>query len=479
VTIVTMRSRDTFYIGGKWVSPLGSGVHEVIDSATEEVLGTVPSGDARDVDAAVRAAADAFPEWSRTPVAERARLLTAISERLATRSAELGELVSREIGMPQQLATTAQAGMAVRDFASMAEVVSAFPFEEVIDGAQVVREPVGVVGAITPWNFPVHQIACKASAALAAGCTIVVKPSEVAPLTAFLLAEVIDEAGLPAGVFNLVTGTGEVAGEALAGHPLVDMVSFTGSTRAGKRVMELASASVKKVALELGGKSPDIILDDADLEAAVRHGVDDAFRCNGQVCSALTRMIVPRSLLSQVEAIAVEHARSYQVGDPADPATKLGPVVSARQRDAVRGYIAKGVADGARLLTGGAEQPDGHDRGYFIQPTVFTDVTNDMTIAREEIFGPVLSIIAYDTEQQAIDIANDTPYGLSSAVWSRDPDRAARVARQVRAGKVVINGGAWTPYAPFGGYKQSGLGRELGRYGLEDYLEVKSMIAPR
>ena len=474
-----MRSRDSFYVGGKWVSPRGSAVHQVVDATTEEVLATVPLGDEQDVDAAVRAAADALPGWSRTPVEERARLLTAISEGIAARAGEIGEAISREIGHPQQVATGAQPGMAVRDFSSMAEVVTQFPFEELIDGAQVVREPVGVVGAITPWNFPVHQIACKASAALAAGCTVVVKPSEVAPLTAFILAEVVDSAGLPPGVFNLVTGTGEVAGEALAGHPLVDMVSFTGSTRAGKRVMEIASASVKRVSLELGGKSPDVILDDADLAAAVKHGVDDAFRANGQVCSALTRMIVPRSLLADVEAIAVEHARTYVVGDPADPATRLGPVVSARQRDAVRGYIEKGVAEGARLLTGGAEPPAGRDRGFFIQPTVFSDVTNDMTIAREEIFGPVLSIIAYDTEQEAVDIANDTPYGLSSGVWSADAERAVRVARQIKAGKVVINGGYWTPYAPFGGYKQSGLGRELGRYGLEDYLEVKSMIAAR
>jgi acyl-CoA reductase-like NAD-dependent aldehyde dehydrogenase len=339
----------------------------------------------------------------------------------------------------------------------------------------VVREPVGVVGAITPWNYPLHQVAAKVAPALAAGCTVVLKPSEVAPLSAFILAEVIDRAGVPAGVFNLVTGAGQVAGEALAGHRGVDMVSFTGSTRAGRRVSELATASVKRVALELGGKSPNVILDDADLAHAVRDGVAKAFINSGQTCSALTRMIVPRGRLAEVERLAVEAAASYTPGDPLTPGTRLGPLAGAAQRERVRGYIRAGIDSGAKLLCGGPEAPDGLERGYFVRPTVFSDVDPGSVIAQEEIFGPVLSIIAYDTESEAVEIANDTVYGLAAAVWSGDQERALVVARQLRAGQVEVNGGSFNPLAPFGGYKQSGNGRELGRFGLEEFLEVKSL----
>jgi acyl-CoA reductase-like NAD-dependent aldehyde dehydrogenase len=339
-----------------------------------------------------------------------------------------------------------------------------------------VKEPVGVVGCITPWNFPLHQVVAKVAPALAAGCTVVLKPSEIAPLTAFILAEIIDDVGLPAGVFNLVTGYGPVVGEAIAAHPDVDMVSFTGSTRAGKRVSELAAKTVKRVSLELGGKSANIILDDADLEKAVANGVGNCYFNSGQTCSALTRMLVPRSRHDEAVAIAKRVAESFTVGDPTEGKYKLGPLVSAAQRERVVNYIGKGIAEGATLVAGGAEMPEGMTKGYFVRPTVFANVRNDMSIAQEEIFGPVLSIIPYEDDDDAVRIANDTVYGLAGGVWSGDPERAKRVARRLRTGQVEINGGKFNPLAPFGGYKQSGNGRELGKYGLEEYLEVKAML---
>ncbi len=357
----------------------------------------------------------------------------------------------------------------------MTEVLASTSFEETVGNSLIVREPVGVVGAITPWNYPLHQIAAKVAPALAAGCTVVVKPSEVAPLNAFLLAEVIDEAGLPAGVFNLVTGYGPVVGEAIAAHRDIDMVSFTGSTRAGRRVSELAAQTVKRVALELGGKSPNIILDDADLEQAVTDGIAKCYLNSGQTCSALTRMLVPRSRLAEVEDVAVRVAEGYPVGDPFAEGTALGPLVSHAQRERVRTYINKGVEEDAKLLTGGAEPPDGPDTGYFVRPTVFSEVRPDMTIAQEEIFGPVLSIVPYEGEDEAVRLANDTIYGLAGGVWSGDPERAKRVALRIRAGQIEVNGGAFNPLAPFGGFKQSGHGRELGRFGLDEYLEEKSL----
>jgi acyl-CoA reductase-like NAD-dependent aldehyde dehydrogenase len=339
----------------------------------------------------------------------------------------------------------------------------------------VLREPVGVLGAITPWNYPLNQIAAKVAPALAAGCTVVLKPSEVVPLNAFILAEVIEAAGLPPGVFNLVTGTGPVVGEAIAAHPEVDMVSFTGSTRAGRRVSELASASVKPVAMELGGKSPNLMLDDAELEKAVPDGVAKCFLNSGQTCSALTRMLVPASKLAEAEEIAAKTAEAFTPGDPFEESTRLGPLVSEAQRERVRGYIEKGEAEGARLLTGGAVAPEGLERGYFVRPTVFSDVTPEMTIAQEEIFGPVLAIQPYEDEDDAVRIANDTVYGLAGGVWSSDVDRAIGVARRIRTGQIEINGGAFNPIAPFGGYKQSGHGRENGRYAIEELLQVKSL----
>jgi aldehyde dehydrogenase (NAD+) len=472
---MTRVDRDKLYIGGAWVPSASSGTIEVIDSATEAVIGSVPEGTTDDIDRAVSAAANAFPSWSATPVSDRTEILTEVSARLGEQMDSIADLIAHEVGMPIMLSQLVQVGLPVASFSSMAQVAADFTWEQSLGNSVVVREPIGVVGAITPWNFPLHQIAAKVAPALAAGCTVVLKPSEVAPLNAFALADIFGEVGLPGGVFNLVTGFGPVVGEALAAHPRVDMVSFTGSTRAGKRVAELAAATVKRVALELGGKSANVILSDADLAQAVPDGVAKCYINSGQTCSALTRMLVPRERLAEAEELAVETARSFTPGDPFDGATRLGPLVSAVQRDRVRSYIEKGVGEGAKLLTGGAEPPDGLDRGFFVQPTVFSSVSPDMAIARDEIFGPVLSIIPYDSEEEAIEMANDTDYGLAGGVWSSDAERARAVAGRLRAGQVEVNGGGFNPMAPFGGYKQSGNGREFGAFGLEEYLEVKSL----
>jgi acyl-CoA reductase-like NAD-dependent aldehyde dehydrogenase len=470
-----MDTRDKIYIDGAWVPSAGTGTIEVIDSATEEVLATVPAGVVDDVDRAVAAAKAAFPAWSETPREERGKYLRRVAEGLEARRSELAELLARELGMPLKQSAAIQVGLPIRSFTTMAELIETFPFEEKIGNGLVVREPIGVVGAITPWNYPLNQIAAKVAPALAAGCTVVLKPSEVTPLCAYVFAEILDDVGLPPGVFNMVSGVGPIVGEAIAAHPDVDMVSFTGSTRAGKRVTELAAQTVKRVTLELGGKSPNIILDDADLEAAVTGGVAAAYANNGQTCSALTRMLVPRSKLAEAEAIAGRVAESYTVGNPFAEGSRLGPLVSKVQHDRVQGYIAKGVDEGARLVTGGPGLPDGIDRGFFVRPTVFSDVRNDMAIAQEEIFGPVLSMIPYDTEEEAIEIANDTIYGLAAGVWGGDAERAQRVARKLRSGQVNVNGARSSEPTPFGGYKQSGNGREWGKWGLEEYLEVKAL----
>jgi aldehyde dehydrogenase (NAD+) len=470
-----MKAYDKLYIDGAWVEPSGKDTLDVINSTTEEVIATIPAGDANDIDRAVKAAKAAFPAWSQTSVQDRAKYLTRINEGLSARADEIANIVSEEVGMPKMLSKLIQVGLPQGSFAVNAQLVEGFQFEEQVGNSLVVREPVGVVGCITPWNYPLHQIAAKVAPALAAGCTVVVKPSEVAPINAFMLAEIIDEAGLPAGVFNLVSGVGPVVGEAIASHPDVDMVSFTGSTRAGKRVSELAAQTVKRVTLELGGKSANVILDDADFEKAVADGVGKCYLNSGQTCSALTRMLVPRDRLAEAEAIAAKTAETFTPGDPFADTTRLGPLVSAVQRDRVRGYIQKGIDEGATLVTGGADAPDGLDKGFFVKPTVFSGVRRDMTIAQEEIFGPVLSILPYDTEEEAIEIANDTVYGLAGGVWSGDPERAKKVALQLRTGQVEVNGGGFNLMAPFGGYKQSGHGRELGKYGLEEYLEVKSL----
>jgi aldehyde dehydrogenase (NAD+) len=467
--------KDKFYIDGKWVDPAGSETIDVVNASTEEVMGRIPQGTPEDVDRAVTAARRAFETWSQTDLAERQTILRAIAGALAARSDEIAGTIAQELGMPIGLSKAIQAGLPTMTFTSMPDLLEQVEWEQEIGNSTVVREPIGVVGAITPWNYPLHQIAAKVAPAIAVGCTIVLKPSEVAPLNAFILAEIMDEVGLPPGVFNLVTGTGPVVGEAIAAHPGVDMVSFTGSTRAGRRVSELAAKDVKPVALELGGKSPNVILDDADLEKAVTDGISKAFLNSGQTCSALTRMLVPRARLEEAEKIAGAVAQAFTVGDPFDAETKLGPLVSETQRERVRGYIKKGVDEGARIVTGGDEAPDGLDRGYYVRPTVFSDVRTDMTIAQEEIFGPVLAIIPYDDEEDAVRIANDSMYGLAGGVWSADEDHAKRIARRMRTGQVEINGGAFNPLAPFGGYKQSGHGRELGKFALEEYLQVKSL----
>lgn len=467
--------KDKHYIGGQWVDPLGSDTIDVINASTEEVMARVPLGTAEDVDRAVAAAKEAFATWSQSSIEERSAILAAISGGLAARMGEIAESITGEVGVPAKMAKNVQAGLPVAIMGSYAELVKSQIWEEEIGNSIVVKEPIGVVGCITPWNYPLHQIVAKVAGAIAAGCTIVLKPTEVAPLTSFILAEIIHESDLPAGVFNLVNGTGPVVGEALSSHADVDMISFTGSTRAGRRVTELAAGTIKRVALELGGKSANIILDDADLEKAVAGGVNNSYFNCGQTCSAHTRMLVPKSKHDEACAIAKKTAESFTQGDPYDENNILGPLISDVQRDRVRGYIQKGIDEGATLVTGGPEAPEGLEKGYYVRPTVFGNVSNDMTIAQEEIFGPVLSIIPYEDEEDAIRIANDSVYGLAGGVWSGDPERAKRVARRMRTGQVDINGGAYNPLAPFGGYKQSGNGREMGKYGLEEFLVVKSM----
>jgi len=467
--------REEIYIGGEWVQSGGSGSLEVINATTEQVMGSVPDGTIEDVDKAVAAARAAFESWSQTSIEERSEWMARIAEALGARMDEIAALIAQEVGMPVKLSNIIQAGLPTTTFASMPQLLAEMPWEEQVGNSLIVREPVGVVGAITPWNYPLHQIAAKVAPAMAAGCTVVLKPSQVAPLNAVVLADVIDEVGLPAGVFNLVTGRGSVIGEALALHPDVDAISFTGSTAAGRRVSEAAAGTIKRVALELGGKSPNIILEDADFPAAIKDGVAKCFLNSGQTCSALTRMLVPRSRLAEAEQIAAAVAEFFKPGDPFESGTTLGPLVSEGQRKLVLDYIAKGSEEGAKLIAGGAEPPEGLERGYFVQPTVFSEVTPEMTIAQEEIFGPVLAIMPYEDEEDAVRIANDSVYGLAGGVWSGDEERAKRVARRIRTGQVEINGGAFNPLAPFGGYKQSGYGRELGRFGLEEFLQVKSL----
>ena len=470
-----MHARDQLYINGQWTASKGGKFIDVINASTEEIMGRVPEGTAADADAAVAAARAAFDGWAATPAAERAAFLQKIHESLKARMEEIGKLIAGEVGMPLKLATMIQAGSPTATFGMYAKMLGSFTFEEQVGNSLVLREPVGVVAAITPWNYPLHQIAAKVAPALAAGCTVVLKPSEVAPLNAFVLAEIIHAAGLPPGVFNLVTGYGPVVGEALASHPEVDMVSFTGSTRAGKRVSALAAESVKRVALELGGKSAAVVLDDADLAAAVKGTINACFLNSGQTCSAHTRLLVPENKYEEAARIAAEVAQGFTLGDPFGGAAKLGPLVSELQRERVRGYIKKGVEGGAELLAGGADAPEGLSKGYYVKPTIFGRVKPDAVIAQEEIFGPVLCIITYKDEDEAASIANGTPYGLGGGVWSKDEARAKRFARRMRTGQVDINGGPFNARAPFGGYKQSGNGREWGRYGFEEFLEVKAV----
>ncbi len=473
-----MTTFDKLYINGAWVASGSTDHIEVIDSVTEQVMATVPSATAGDVDAAVAAAKAAFGSWSATPAEERAKYLTRIGDALGARMDEIATAISKETGMAKWLSQLVQVGLPINSFNQAAALVETYGFEETSGNSLIVREPIGVVGCITPWNYPLHQIAAKVAYAMAAGCTVVLKPSEVAPVDAFILADIINEVGLPAGVFNLVSGTGPTVGEAIAAHPDVDMVSFTGSTRAGRRVAQLGAETIKKVALELGGKSANVLLDDLDeatFAKAVKDGVGKAFLNSGQTCSALTRMLVPRDRLAEAEQIVAATVDGLVVGDPFADGVHLGPLASAAQRDRVQGYIGKGIDEGATLVVGGLGAPEGVEAGFYVRPTAFSNVTPEMTIAQEEIFGPVLSILPYDDEEQAVQIANGVVYGLAGGVWSADVDRARAVARRLRTGQVEVNGGAFNPNAPFGGYKQSGVGREYGKYGLEEFLEIKSI----
>jgi acyl-CoA reductase-like NAD-dependent aldehyde dehydrogenase len=474
-------SYDKIYIDGAWVPSQGSGSIDVFDSTNGEVIATVPEGTAADVDTAVQSARAAFETWSVTTPEERAKALTRIGEGLAARMDEIATVITREAGMPKWLSSLVQAGLPINSFNTAASLAESYDYESTVGNSLVVKEPVGVVGAITPWNYPLHQIAAKVAYAMAAGCTVVLKPSEVAPIDAFILAEIVHDAGLPAGVFNMVSGTGPQVGEAIAAHPGIDMVSFTGSTRAGKRVAEVASQTLKRVALELGGKSANVLLDDLDdegFEKAVRDGVGKAYINSGQTCTALTRMLVPADRVADAERIAADEVDTkFQPRDPFADGAMLGPLSSQAQVERVTGYIRKGIDEGAKVVTGGPDRPEGEglEGGFYVQPTVFSEVRNDMTIAQEEIFGPVLSIISYEGEDQAAAIANDSAYGLSGGVWSADPERAKAFARRIRTGQIEVNGGAFNPNAPFGGYKNSGYGREYGAHGFEEFLEIKSM----
>ena len=471
-----MTTYDSHYINGAWHKAHNPAVFEVHDSTTEEVMATVPQGTAEEATQAVLAARAAFPAWSALSVEERCVYIDKIVAGLKARTEEMGTAIAREVGMPIKMAKMIQVGGPIFNWGNAAKAARAFHWQEQVGNSLVVREPIGVVGCITPWNFPLNQITLKVAPALAAGCTVVLKPSEIAPVNAMILADIIHAAGLPAGVFNLVNGLGPVVGEVLASHPEVDMVSFTGSTRAGKRVAELAAATVKRVTLELGGKSASVILPDADLAAAVKGTIGACLLNSGQTCSAHTRMLVPAKRYDEVKALVQATIAKFTLGASLDENSRLGPLVSASQRERVLGFIRQGLEEGAELIAGGPDKP-AFDKGYFVHPTVLRVKPND-TLAREEIFGPVLVILTYDTEEEAIHIANDTIYGLGGGVWSVDLDHAVAVARQIRTGQVDINGGPFNGNAPFGGYKQSGNGRENGRYGLEEFLEFKAMQFP-
>jgi aldehyde dehydrogenase (NAD+) len=469
-----MNHHDQIYIDGAWVPSASSTTIPVINPATEEVIAAMPAGTAGDADRAVTAARRAFESWSAIAPAERVKYLTAVGDALATRSDELTELISAEMGMPRKQTAAFQVQGAVAKVAAYTEAAQGYAWEEPGDGATVVRQPVGVVAAITPWNAPLSIALDKVVPALLAGCTVILKPSEVAPLNAWLLAEASHEAGLPPGVFNLVSGEGPTVGEALVSHPEVDMISFTGSTRAGTRIATLAAGRSARVLLEMGGKSANIVLADADLDQALKPSVMSCFANSGQICTAPTRLLIDRSRYPEAVERIKAIAEQVSVGDPGTD-VDLGPLVSAAQRDRVWGYIEKGIAEGARLVTGGPEPPEGLKQGFFVRPTVFADVTNSMAIAQEEIFGPVLCVIAYDDEDDAVRIANDTRYGLSAMVWSSDRDLADRVARRLRAGAVRINGQKAGPNAPIGGFKQSGIGRTNGRFALDEYVEIQAI----
>lgn len=464
------------FIDGEWREPSEPNYLDVINPSTEKPFAKIALGSAADVDRAVQAARRAFERYSQTTVPERVAFFQRVLQIFVRRQPEMAELVTREMGSPITFSLEAQTATCVAHIEAIIEILGKYEFQEQSGTTLIVKEPIGVVGLITPWNWPINQIICKVLPALAAGCTIVLKPSEVAPLDATIFAEILDEAGLAPGVFNLVNGEGPVVGEAISAHPDIDMVSFTGSTRAGIRVAQAAAQTVKRVTQELGGKSANILLEDVDLDMAVREGVFACFANSGQSCDAPTRMLVHKDQYARAMQIAKEAAATQTVGNPDDPTTILGPVASEMQFSKIQGLIQKGLDEGAELVAGGVGKPDGFDTGYYVRPTIFANVNNSMTIAREEIFGPVLCILPYENEEDAIRIANDTAYGLAAYVQSSDLDRARRVARRLRAGSIFMNYPAWDAVAPFGGYKQSGNGREAGHHALSDFLEVKAMV---
>ena len=470
-----MHDRGEMYINGKWVKAKGTERIEVINPSTEEIIGTIPVGNQEDIDYAIKSAKDAFTDWSKSRIEDRIDILNSLSESLKERSEEIAQIITSEVGTPIGYSRTAMVGTPRVVARSYAKILETFEWEEEVRNSLIVKEAIGVCAFITPWNFPLHQIIGKVAPAIAAGCTMILKPSKEAPLSAFILAEIFDEIGLPAGVFNLVTGHGSEIGEYLAAHSDIDMVSFTGSTGAGIAVSHAAADSVKRVTLELGGKSANVALEDADPILVGKKAIQACHQNSGQTCSALTRLIIPKSMEEEVCKVITERNEKYKVGDPLDEETRCGPMVSEKQKISVMNYIQKGIDEGATLLSGGVGTPDKITKGFFVKPTVFKDVTPEMTIWKEEIFGPVLVITTYEEEGEALELANDSIYGLSGGVWSKDEERAIEFARNMRTGQISINGGFFNVSAPFGGFKASGNGRELGVHGLEEFLEIKSI----
>ena len=470
-----MHTRDKLYINGKWVQPMGTGSIDVINPATEEIIGKIPVGSADDVDKAASAARIAFDSWAKSSIEERINILNALSNALKEKGESIAQTITAEVGTPIGYSRVAMVGTPRVVSRSYAKILENFDWEEKVRNSIICKEPIGVCAFITPWNFPLHQIIGKVAPAIAAGCTMILKPSKEAPLSAFILADILHEIGLPPGVFNLVSGHGSEIGNYMSSHPEVDMVSFTGSTGAGVSVSEAAATTVKRVTLELGGKSANVALDDADPILVAKKAIGACHQNSGQTCSALTRLIIPESMSDEVYEIIAKKNNSYTVGDPLEENTRCGPMVSLRQQKSVSTYIQSGISEGATLVSGGLGMPEGISKGYYVKPTIFANVSPDMKIWKEEIFGPVLVITTYKSEEEALILANDSIYGLSGGVWSKDEERAIRFAKEMRTGQVSVNGGAFNVSAPFGGYKLSGNGRELGTHGLNEFLEIKSI----
>ena len=470
-----MHTRDQLYIDGKWVQPIGTGSIDIINPATEEIIGKIPVGSKEDIDIAASAARIAFDSWSKSSIETRIDILNALSNALKERGEDIAQTITAEVGTPIGYSRVAMVGTPRVVSRSYAKILENFDWEEKVRNSIICKEPIGVCAFITPWNFPLHQIIGKVAPAIAAGCTMILKPSKEAPLSAFILADILHEIGLPSGVFNLVSGHGSEIGNYMSSHPEVDMVSFTGSTGAGISVSEAAATTVKRVTLELGGKSANVALEDADPTLVAKKAIGACHQNSGQTCSALTRLIIPESMSDEVYEIIAEKNNSYTVGDPLEESTRCGPMVSLRQQKSVSEYIESGINEGATLISGGLGMPEGISKGYYVRPTIFANVSPDMKIWKEEIFGPVLVITTYKSEEEALKLANDSIYGLSGGVWSKDEERAIKFAKDMRTGQVSVNGGAFNVSAPFGGYKLSGNGRELGAHGLNEFLEIKSI----